>query len=370
MMKVLVWTSIPNHHQSALFHAIRGAGVDLAVCYYEAVPPERTRMGWSRFDDLPAGEFRVDRREQCIARVPDWKERIHVLPGYGSRFSLQLARLLSAERCRWVHWSEAARPGARWWMTYPLKRFYAGLVNQYALGALAIGNLAASDFVRWGIARERIALLPYCVAPPGGLAEPDAACSAFKGKRRAFMFVGGLCPRKGIDLLLRAFARLTPQKRSWVLILVGNDLASGAYQRLAERLDVRDQVLFRGVVEASAIGSVLAVADVFVLPSRFDGWGVGVNEAAACSLPLVVSDRCGSGDHLVEDGVNGVRVKAGSLESLYRALDLYVREPEAIPKHGQASKALFAQWSCPAVAHRFLAILDGWQGAETRRVDG
>lgn len=362
-MKVLVWTSIPNHHQAALFQALRGAGMDLAVCYYEPVPAERTQMGWSRFDDLPPGELRVERREQCIARVPDWKERIHVIPGYGSRFSLALAKVLSAQRCRWVHWSEAARPGARWWLTYPVKRFYAGLVNQHALGALAIGDLAAADFVRWGIARDRIALLPYCVATPGGFAEPDAACSAFKGARKAFLFAGTLCSRKGIDLLLRAFAGSAARRDSWVLILVGNDHASGAYQRMAEGLGIRDQVLFRGVVEATSMGSVLAVADVFVLPSRFDGWGVGVNEAAACGLPLIVSDLCGAGHHLVETGVNGVKVEAGSAESLRRALDFYAREPEAIAKHGQASRALFSRWSCPSVASRFRAILESWQSA-------
>ncbi|MFL5442836.1 MAG: glycosyltransferase family 4 protein [Myxococcales bacterium] len=359
-IKVLIWTSIPNHYNAALFDALRASGIDLAVCYYEPVPSERTSMGWSRFEDLPPGEFRVDRREQCLERVPDWRERVHVIPGYGSRFSLHLAQVLSAERCRWVHWSEAARPGSRWWLTYPLKRLYAGLVNRYALGALAIGESAAADFVRWGIARDRIALFPYCVAPPGGQDEPDRACVDFKANRKAFVFAGSLCHRKGIDLLLRAFARGAGRPGAWVLILAGNDLKSGAYQRLAERLGVRDRVLFRGVVEPVAIGSVLAAADVFVLPSRFDGWGVGVNEAAACGLPLIVSDGCGAARHLVETGFNGAVVEAGSVSSLERALDLYLREPEAIEKHGQASKVVFSQWSCPAVARRFRAIVETW----------
>jgi glycosyltransferase involved in cell wall biosynthesis len=340
-MKVLIWTSIPNHHQAALFEACRHAGIDLAVCYYEPVPPARTEMGWSRFDELPPGEFRVDRSEQCIDLVPDWQERIHVIPGYGSRFSFRLALTLSEERCRWVHWSEAARPGGRWWLTWPMKRLYARLVNRHALGALAIGETAAADFVRWGIARDRIALLPYCAAAPGGLRRPDPACSNFKGERRAFVFVGALCARKGIDLLLEAFARL--EDPSWVLILVGNDLQSGAYRRLADRLGVRDRVLFRGVVEARAVGSVLAVADVFV---------------------LIVSDACGAGFHLVETGLNGIRVKADSVESLRRALEFYVRDPEVIRKHGQASKTLLSHWSCAAVAGRFRAILESWDGGE------
>ena len=62
-----------------------------------------------------------------------------------------------------------------------------------------------------------------------------------------------------------------------------------------------------------------AQADVFVLPSRYDGWGVVVNQALAAGLPIITSDEVGAGFDLVEPGSNGFRVRAGEVDDLHRA---------------------------------------------------
>ncbi|MGH9904076.1 MAG: glycosyltransferase, partial [Pyrinomonadaceae bacterium] len=71
-----------------------------------------------------------------------------------------------------------------------------------------------------------------------------------------------------------------------------------------EALNLSERVVFEGVIPADKIPARLAAADLLVLPSRWDGWGLVVNEAFAAGVPVIVSDCCGAAD-LIDHGVNG-----------------------------------------------------------------
>src|SRR5208282_2217072 len=146
---VLTWTVMPNHYQQSFFAALRSAGIDLRVCYYGQVPAERLGMGWQRNDELLSGETYVAPTLEALARVPDWRERLHVIPGCGTKFLRSLIRELSRARVAWVHWSEPSHGGLRWLLSYPRKRWFARQVNRSALGAFGIGLHALGDFRRW-----------------------------------------------------------------------------------------------------------------------------------------------------------------------------------------------------------------------------
>jgi glycosyltransferase involved in cell wall biosynthesis len=367
MTKLLIWTNMPNHYQRGLFDAMRAAGVDLRVAYYESVTDDRRAMGWSATPDLPEGEAFVDAKLDSLAAFPDWRERTHFVAGYGTRFLRALARRLSRDRVRWVHWSERSHDGLRWAAGYPLKRAYAELVNRRALGAFGIGRRAMEDFHRWGIRREKLANLPYS---PAGIAREgpsDETCSAFKRDGKAFLFLGGLNHRKGIDLLLTAFARATkdqpapPTSTRWSLLLVGDDRSRGAYERQARELGISERVLFRGAMPPSDLATALRAAEVLVLPSRFDGWGVTLNEGASAGLALIGSDACGASDDLVSPGENGFVVAAGNVDSLSRAMRAYVVDVELAARHGAASRTIFEQHTPARAAERMIEALRSWQ---------
>jgi glycosyltransferase involved in cell wall biosynthesis len=93
--------------------------------------------------------------------------------------------------------------------------------------------------------------------------------------------------------------------------------------------------------------------DVLVLPSRFDGWGVVVNEAVACGRAVIVTRRCGSAGTLALNNVNGF-VCETSVESLYLALLHYCERPELLVSHGEASRRLHSVWNADALAARVI----------------
>jgi len=362
-MRICIWSMLPNHYQASFHHALRAAGVDLRVCYYDKVGDDRLSLGWKGFETLPDGETYVAPDRSALDAVPDWRERVHVVPGFSVGFTRMLATHFSAVRTSWVHWSEASRPGPRWWATLPRKRWYSRLVNGSALGAFGTGTMAMEDFVRWGVRRERVALLPYsspaCEQPESA----DGDVLRFVAGRMAFVFVGALHHRKGIDVLLRAFTDLGRDGTDSVVVLVGHDHSSGGYARQAEALGIRDRVLFRGAVRSDSIPSMLAAGSVFVLPSRFDGWGVVLNEAATMGLALIGSHRAGASHHLIRPAENGFHVQAGSAESLTNAMRAYAANPGLAQRHGERSLGVMEDYTAERNAARFMRAIQTWEAA-------
>lgn len=368
--KLLVWTGIPTHHQSGFFAALRAQGVDLQVHYFKRVSEQRQRHGWADPATLPADERYVSPVLESLEQCADWRERIHIIPGYATSFLLKLANALSSAGVPWLHWSEPSRPTLKSILTYPVKRYYGSLVNRSALGALAIGECARRDFRRWGIREEKIRFLPYSIpaptsqavqdetarpapapydparpdsaprdpAPSGGV-RPDAATPP------RFLFVGALCSRKGVDVLLHAFRRVLVEFPDARLELVGYDEANGQYTRLSEQLRITNAVHFTGSIPAAQIATAFERCDVFVLPSRFDGWGVVLNEAAALGKALISTDSTGAAHHLIAQGRNGYRVPSEDAQALASVMLEYCRRPELAAIHGAESRVLFADFT-------------------------
>jgi glycosyltransferase involved in cell wall biosynthesis len=121
-----------------------------------------------------------------------------------------------------------------------------------------------------------------------------------------FLYAGRLDPEKGLETLLAAFRDVAGQ-----LVIVGDGTDSVRLRELAG-----DRVRFAGPRDRDELVAEYAAADVFVLPSRSEPWGMVLNEAAAAGLPLVATEEAGAAHDLVEEGRNGFRIRAGDVESL------------------------------------------------------
>lgn len=355
MPKLLVWSVFPTHHQSAFFAALRARGVDLVVHYYSRLTPERRELGWREPDGLPPGERYVPAQPGVLTWRSDWRERIHVVPGAHRPFLLHLALQLSLHGVPWLHWSEPSglarsNPAKR-----VVRRAYGWLVDRHALGALAIGTLAHRDFAGWGIRDSRIRLLPYAIERPRCTAPLAAPHDASPPR---LLFLGALEHRKGLDVLLHALATLRVSHPGAGLDVIGAGPQRDEYGRLAERLDLDTAVRFVGALPADRVGDAILARDVLVLPTRFDGWGMVLNEAAALGRALVSTESCGAAHHLIRPGQNGFRVPPDDPAALATALARYYDDPGLAARHGAASAALFEEYSPERNAARLLEALD------------
>ncbi len=142
------------------------------------------------------------------------------------------------------------------------------------------------------------------------------------------LFLGKLTPRKRVDVLVRAFARLRHAEAS--LVIAGNDMGGGAAARaLVRALGLEHRTLFTGLLRAGERLEALADADVLVYPSEHEIFGLVPMEALLSGTPVIVSDDSGCGEVVNATG-GGLVVPLGPLGDdrvLAAAIDAVLSRP-------------------------------------------
>lgn len=139
------------------------------------------------------------------------------------------------------------------------------------------------------------------------------------------VFCGGIGPGKGVHYLVKAFAELSlPQAELWLIGSPPEDLIFKSLMKVYMKPDV----ILRGTFPQHKLKDLYIQGSVFVLPSLADGWGMVVLQAMACGLPVIVTDRTGAME-AVMDGVNGFVIPARSVEALKEKL-LFLYENRAL----------------------------------------
>jgi glycosyltransferase involved in cell wall biosynthesis len=196
----------------------------------------------------------------------------------------------------------------------------------------------------YGVDRARIG-----VAPPGTDRAPRARGSA--GAAVNLLAVGALVPRKGYDILLAALARL--HRLEWRLTVVGDAARSPPTAKaLADQvreLGLAERITFAGAVGADALAERYAAADLFVLASRFEGYGMAFAEALVRGLPVIATST-GAIPATVPPGT-GLLVPADDVAALADALALAIADEPRRRQWGEAAWAAghaFPTWEASA----------------------
>ncbi len=170
------------------------------------------------------------------------------------------------------------------------------------------------------------------------------------------LYVGRIEPLKGIDILLRAVPLLECANDLRVLVVGGNPSGDTEMERLktiAEELGIRDSVTFTGPVPQDRLPTYYSAADIFVLPSHAESFGLAALEAMACGTPVVVS-RVGGLKTFVDNAETGYLVPWRCPEAFAQRLDMLLANPDLGRAMGNAAreKALSMGWN--HVADRML----------------
>jgi len=155
-----------------------------------------------------------------------------------------------------------------------------------------------------------------------------------------FLFAGKWESKKDPVLLIRSFQSIN--RSNIRLVLAG----SGNLKKELEELAARDKrILLTHFHNQSEMPVLYRVANWFVLPSKGPGetWGLAVNEAMACGIPVIASDRCGCTADLIQQGVNGYRFAAGSLDELTQVLEKACDSDATVM--GRSAEIFIQAWS-------------------------
>jgi glycosyltransferase involved in cell wall biosynthesis len=214
-----------------------------------------------------------------------------------------------------------------------------------------------------GIPGDRIALTPYVVdndrwQRAAARVDPTEVRARWDIPAGApvVVFSAKLQPWKRPLDVLHAFARAGVS--SSYLLFAGEGPLRGEIEKEIERLGASGRVKLLGFVNQSALPEVYRAADVLVLPSQYEPFGVVVNEAMLCGCVPVVSNRVGARFDLIEEGRTGFVYPVGDVEKLAELLRGLLGDPERRSRMSEAAREKIAVWSPELNVDRLVEALE------------
>jgi glycosyltransferase involved in cell wall biosynthesis len=169
------------------------------------------------------------------------------------------------------------------------------------------------------------------------------------------LFVGRLVEQKAIDTLVKAFEIAAAREINLALAIVGDGPERNLVERAAKKFPGR--IWFPGRENQQGVVSWMRSSDVLVLPSRREPWGLVVNEAMVCGLPVIVSDACGCVDDLVVPERNGYVVPVDDVDKLAQAMTAMAQDRGKRMAMGEAAQETIAPWVIERQAETIKAAL-------------
>lgn len=220
-------------------------------------------------------------------------------------------------------------------------------------GFLAIGQANRDFYLQYGINSERIFVGNYFIDNQRFREQlrqiPDVRFAIRSGwgipaEAVCFVYVGKLEPKKRILDLLQAVDRARQLNSSIHLLVVGDGELMIEARQMVEGLGL--PVSFAGFLNQREITRAYLAADCLVLPSDFgETWGLVVNEAMACGLPALVSDRVGCWPDLVKEGMTGMVFPCGDIDALTSKLLELSSDPARLARMGTQANEHIGQYS-------------------------
>jgi glycosyltransferase involved in cell wall biosynthesis len=230
---------------------------------------------------------------------------------------------------------------------------FEGVMIRLLVGRFA-RMTAISDRVRSGFPaalRDKMVVVPNPVTTA-----PDQLSDPVGGAQKTLLSVGRLFAQKDHRTLIAAFARLAPQHPQWRLRIVGEGALRPELERQIEDFGLGSRVDLPGVIQD--ISAEYRGAQLFVLPSRYESFGLATAEALAHGLPAVGFADCPGTNEIIEHEVNGLLAQGPDrVTALADALDMLMDSPALRRAYGAAGPKSVERFSLSAIASRWESLL-------------
>jgi 1,2-diacylglycerol 3-alpha-glucosyltransferase len=244
----------------------------------------------------------------------------------------------------------------------PLREWLKGrLLRRFSSLAVA-GQRSAHYAQRLGVPRENICVIGNVVDNEGCQRRAEAFRAQGTELRRTlnlprdfFLFVGRISREKNLPMLLKAFFTYRKSGGTWDLVLVGAGPEMNALKSMASPTE--GHISFAGWKQFDELMAYYALANCLVLPSVSETWGLVVNEAMACGLPVLVSENCGCAPDLCKNGINGHTFDPYDAEGLASLMAHYSNGKCDLRKMGVEGTSIIRQYTPDRWAHGLLETI-------------
>lgn len=275
------------------------------------------------------------------------KYDIIISAGYSS-FTNQIAFFISKLlRKPFILWSGSTEnePSLLRTLSSPLIKFIVRNSDSF----IAYGTNAKKYLMKLGASEDKIFISFNTVDTEFFKKE----CAKIKGNQTALkqnlginhkhiiLYVGQLIERKGAKYLLHAHKKLADELDIG-LVLVGSGNQKDELIKLCDEHKIKN-VYFIDFVQRENMPQYYSIADVFVLPSLEEVWGLVINEAMACGLPVISTNKTGASKDLIEDNANGYIIPEKDSDYLYRSLNKIINNSALSEEMGKESNKIITE---------------------------
>jgi len=207
---------------------------------------------------------------------------------------------------------------AKYWRNESLRNFYRYYLGKFLIKRAdsvrvvseKIKNTLTSSLK---ISENKIVVVP--VFTDQSFVEQSVDDDLIEKYKNKFVFltVGRMVKQKNLGILIRAFARLARVKGDIFLLMVGSGSEKESLVELVENLEIKERVEFLEWVDYGKLYSFFRLADIYVLPSSYEGWGRVIVEALQSRLPVLMTE-VGCADELVKNEESGLVVPIADIE--------------------------------------------------------
>ncbi|MCM1540473.1 MAG: glycosyltransferase family 4 protein [Blautia sp.] len=355
-MKILYITNIPSPYRVAYFNKL-GEFVDLTVIFERGGSTERD-SSWLNYECKNFREIICKGKrigvDSALSLAPvkhlsrykyDWLILGNAMSVSGI---LEIIYLKMKRIPYWIEGDGAFLPTGREGVKFFIKKF----ILSGAKGYLSTCKNHDKYYMHYGVNKELIFRYPF-----SSLMEKDILKSPVTmdekrilreklGMKEKYIVVtvGQFIYRKGFDLLVKAGEKLG---REVGIYFIGGE-RSGILADQEQLHSIPFQL-------PEALKDYYDAADVFVLPTREDIWGLVVNEAMARGLPVVTTIRCNAGVEMIRNGENGYTIPVENVEELVSKITIVLKDPER-EKMGQTALETIRRYTIETMAERHIRI--------------
>lgn len=332
---IVFWLEYPLFHISPLIRSVsEQRGLKVIVICEKDIPRWRLDMGFT-LPDFGNAEVYVQPGSKLRKKIEnDYsnEETVHIFHGLrGVKENYKSFKILTKSPCSLGLYFEPSvfqgTPKAIL-RKYIYKRLFFKIKRHIDV-MFALGNLGQSQYIQLGLPDNKVHSFPYFIDDcniinSSNVEEKLTHNDIIITPSIKLLYIGQLIPRKNISLLIRSVKKLVASGQKVTLTIVGNGLLKNHLKNLVKQLNLEGSVYFLGKKSQTELKNIYQNHDIFILPSKFDGWGAVSVEAMANGLPVVISNTCGSYS-IIKDNSHGLVFKSGSLHSLTNKLEWLIK---------------------------------------------
>ena len=295
-----------------------------------------------------------------IACIQNWEANAVLVYGWSFKSHLKVMRYFK-NRIPVFFRGDSVSMGQGRNLKFIIRKVFLKWVYRNIDIALYVGTHNKEYFKSFGLKESQLVFAPHAIDNDRFFESEDNKTRAAEWRKRlgilpgeiVFLYAGKLDENKNTTLLINGFVNVRESKMH--LLIAGNGIIE---ERLKKDFGKNKNIHFLPFQNQSMMPVLYGMADVFVLPSLSETWGLSINEAMASGKAVLVSDNCGAAIDLVKNGVNGFIFRSGDETDLTDKMAQFLEPQTDLQKMGKASLEIIRNWNyekdCMAIESLFI----------------